>query len=112
MDHREWVKQATGDSLRGVARKLGINEGNFPGQARKGLTADRVIEIARAYHVNIVKALVDTGHISIGEAPEVIDEKLGKMIDTLVRLREQSQYGLAADSSPEEGDGNPDDYLP
>lgn len=112
MDHKLWMRQATADSMRGVARKIGVDSAQLSRELGRGLTSDRVIEIARAYHVNIVKALVDTGHISIGEAPQVIDEKLGQMIDTLIRLREQSQYGLAADSSPEEGDGNPDDYLP
>ena len=76
------------------------------------MNADRVIEIARAYNISIVRALVDTGHIKVNEAPQVIDEKINSMLDTLARLhQQQSEYGLAADTSPDEG-GTPDDYEP
>lgn len=113
--HTEWITSATNDTRRGVARTIGMDSGQLSREVRRGLTSDRVIEIARAYKLNVIKALVDTGHINPDEAPEVLGQQLNTALDDIVRIAHQlnqGDYGLAADSSPEEGDGNPDDYLP
>lgn len=101
--------------MRAVARRIGANEGNFPGKVARGLTADLVIEIARAYKLNVIQALVDTGHINPEEAPEVLSSQIESAFEEIRRIAErvkQSDYSLVADSSPEEGDGNPDNYEP
>lgn len=101
--------------MRAVARKIGVNEGNFPAKVSRGLDADMVIKIARAYGLGVIPSLVETGHINPEEAPEVLNNQLNKALDDIVRVAQQMNqrdYGLAADSSPEEGDGIPDDYLP
>ena len=118
-DHREWVKAATGDSLRAVARAIGVNESNFNGQAARGLSADRVIAIAHAYSLNAVDALLETGHLNMSDAPQKSDVTLNGMIELLQQLQDnahvqgavQNDYGLVADESPDEG-GTPDDYEP
>lgn len=119
MSHSEWVKEATGDSLRGVAEKLGINQGNFSRQAAKGLDADRVIAIAHAYKLDVVLALIDTGHLLPSDDPRSQDAALSNAIAVLKRLQEgnvrdvvQDDYELVADDSEEEGGGEPDDYEP
>ena len=48
MNHKEWALKVTGDSLRGIARSIGVNQGNFSRQIQDGLSADRVIAIAHA----------------------------------------------------------------
>lgn len=119
MSHSEWVKEATGDSLRGVAEKLGINQGNFSRQAAKGLDADRVIAIAHAYKLDVVLALIDTGHLRPDDDPRSQDATLTNAIAVLKRLQEgnvrgivQDEYDLVADGSEEEGGGEPDHYEP
>lgn len=111
MNHTEWAKTATGESVRAIAKRIGVDSSNLSRQMRAGLTADRVIEIARAYDLSIIRALVDTGHISMKEAPGAIDTKITEAIETLAKLNHQTDYGLAADTSPDEG-GTPDDYEP
>lgn len=114
-EHEKWAREKTHDSLRGIARAIGVNEGNFSRQIKDGLDADRVIAIARAYGLGVIPSLVETGHINPEEAPEVLNGQLNKALEDIVRVAQQMNqhdYGLAADSSPEEGDGNPDDYLP
>lgn len=116
-NHKEWVLNATGDSLRGVARTLGINQGNFPGQVARGLDADRVIEIAYAYNLDAVKALQDTGHLRVETKPETVDglldqvlaiaEQAKQQLDSNsptphVRPPRQTDYDLVADTSPDE----------
>lgn len=111
--------------MRAVARKLGVNQGNFPGKVARGLDANTVLDIARAYGINVIQALVDTGHIHMDEAPQVVDAQITEAIDNLIekyqsskriadsyRIYTQADYGLVADTSPEEGDGTPDDYEP
>ena len=119
MSHSEWVKEATGDSLRGVAEKLGVNQGNFSRQAAKGLDADRVIAIAHAYKLDVVLALIDTGHLRPDDDPRSQDATLSNAIAVLKRLQEgnvrdmmQDEYDLVADGSEEEGGGEPDHYEP
>ena len=119
-EHEKWAREATNDSLRGIARAIGVNEGNFSRQIKQGLDADRVIMIARAYDLGVMKSLVETGHLTPEEAPEIVDAQITDALDRLIRLREeaqalerkQSDYGLVADNSPEEGAGAPDDYEP
>ena len=104
--HKEWVLTATGDSLRGVARRLGINQGNFPGQVARGLDADRVIEISYAYGLNPVVELQKTGHLRPETSDDTVDTILDRMLDLASQakhhLEAQSDYGLVADDSPDE----------
>lgn len=103
--HKDWVLTATGDSLRGVARTLGINEGNFVTRVGKGLDADRVIEIAYAYDLDPVKALRDTGHLRPETDAPTVDNILDRMLDLAEQAKKQlnaDDYDLVADSSPDE----------
>lgn len=104
--HKEWVLSATGDSLRGVARTLGINEGNFVTRVGKGLDADRVIEISYAYGLNPVVELQKTGHLRPETSDDTVDTILDRMLDLASQakhhLEAQSDYGLVADNSPDE----------
>lgn len=117
--HKEWLESFTNDSLRAVARSAGMNEGNFPGKVKKGLTADEVISIAHAYKLDVVLALIDTGHLLPSDDPRTQDAALSNAIAVLKRLQEgnvrdvvQDDYELVADDSEEEGGGEPDDYEP
>lgn len=117
--HKEWLESFTNDSLRAVARSAGMNEGNFPGKVKKGLTADEVISIAHAYKLDVVLALIDTGHLRPDDDPRSQDAALSNAITMLKRLQEgnvrdvvQDDYELVADDSEEEGGGEPDDYEP
>lgn len=117
--HKEWLDSFTNDSLRAVARSAGMNEGNFSGKVKKGLTADEVISIAHAYKLDVVKALIDTGHLLPSDDPRSQDATLSNAITMLKRLQEgdvrgivQDEYDLVADGSEEEGGGEPDDYEP
>lgn len=119
MNHKEWALKVTGDSLRGIARSIGVNQGNFSRQIQDGLSADRVIAIAHAYNLNAVDALLETGHLNTNDAPQKSDVTLNGMIELLQQLQDnahvqgavQNDYGLVADESPDEG-GTPDDYEP
>lgn len=117
--HKEWLESFTNDSLRAVARSAGMNEGNFPGKVKKGLTADEVISIAHAYKLDVVLALIDTGHLRPSDDPRSQDAALTNAITMLKRLQEQGvrdvvqdDYELVADDSEEEGGGEPDNYEP
>lgn len=117
--HKEWLESFTNDSLRAVARSAGMNEGNFPGKVKKGLTADEVISIAHAYKLDVVLALIDTGHLRPSDDPRTQDAALSNAITVLKRLQDsnvrdimQDDYELVADDSEEEGAGEPDDYEP
>ncbi|WP_288833744.1 hypothetical protein [uncultured Corynebacterium sp.] len=119
-NHADWITDATGDTRRGVARNIGVDPAQLTREVKRGLDADRVIQIARHYELNIMKALVETGHLTLDEAPEIVDAQITDALDRLVRLHKeaqalenkQSDYGLVADSSPEEGAGAPEDYEP
>lgn len=70
MEHKEWLKKATGDSQRGVARRIGIDHTQINREVAKGLDADRVIQISYAYGLNPVVELQQTGHLR----PETNDD--------------------------------------
>lgn len=103
--------------MRAVARRIGVNEGNFPAKVNRGLDADTVIHVARAYGLNIIQALIDTGFIDPSEAPEVRGAQVTEALDRMLAIAQeakklQTDYGLVADGSPEEGEGAPEDYEP
>ena len=104
--HKEWVLTATGDSLRGVARALGMDSGQLSRESNKGLDADRVIEISYAYGLNPVVELQKTGHLRPETNDETVDTILDRMLDLASQakhhLEAQSDYGLVADNSPDE----------
>jgi len=119
-NHADWITRVTGDTRRAVARNIGVDPAQLTREVQRGLDADRVIQVARHYKLNIMKSLVETGHLTMDEAPEVVDAQITDALDRLVRLheeaqaleRKQSDYGLVADNSPEEGAGAPEDYEP
>lgn len=116
MDHREWLKKATGDSQRGVARRIGIDHTQINREVAKGLDADRVIQISYAYGLNPVVELQQTGHLRPETADETVDTILDRMLDLAEQAKNklsnepdphvhpvvQDDYGLVADSSPDE----------
>ena len=114
--HKEWVLTATGDSLRGVARALGMDSGQLSRESNKGLDADRVIEISYAYGLNPVVELQKTGHLRPETSDDTVDSILDRMLDLAEQAKNklsnepdphvhpvvQDDYGLVADSSPDE----------
>lgn len=117
-DWKEWLRKSTNDSLRGVARKLGIDNSQIHREIKSGgLSADRVISIAHAYDLNVIDALLETGHIFPKDDPrggitfEAAIERLVELHESNVPGGSQDDYDLVADQSPEEG-GDPDDYQP
>ena len=132
-DHKTWVKNATGDSIRAVARKLGINEGNFNGKVNTGLTAELVMRVADAYGISRVQALIDTGHLPPREAHQETAEEIAARIErdvrtlaemageksNIVQFRPRREYDptqgipndAVADSSPDT-EGDLDDLDP
>lgn len=118
MDYYQWMLDYTGDSLRGVTRRLGIKgASNLGKQARIYLSADRVIEIANAYGKDPIEALRQTEHINpAGESTDkTVVQLIDEAIDTLQSAKaktadsgpetghvDQSRYSLVADTSPEE----------
>ena len=132
-DHKTWVRNATGDSIRAVARKLGINEGNFNGKVNAGLTAELVMRVADAYGLSRVQSLIDTGHLPPREAHQETAEEIAARIKRDVRtlaemaennsniipLRPRREYDptqgipddAVADSSPDT-EGDLDDIDP
>ena len=106
MEHKEWLKKATGDSQRGVARRIGIDHTQINREVAKGLDADRVIQISYAYGLNPVVELQQTGHLRPETNDDTVDSILDRMLDLAEqakhRLEAQSDYGLVADNSPDE----------
>lgn len=83
MDYYQWMLDYTGDSLRGIARKLGVKgASNLSKQARIYLSADRVIEIAHAYGKDPIEALRQTGHIK--PAGKAVDKTAAQLIDEAI----------------------------
>lgn len=123
MDNSEWVKEFTGDSLRGVARKLGLGASNLQRQLKAYLPADRVIEIANAYGKDPVRALKETGHIKdvqpltpselIEQAQELLTQAHRQLETPAFDIQDfnvrRSDYDLVADNSPTERGGNDTD---
>lgn len=87
--HDYWLRTATDDSRRGVARTIGVDSGQLTREVQRGLTADRVISIARAYGLNIVTALVDTGHLAPYEADRGIPSHLDAGIADIARRADE-----------------------
>lgn len=131
MEHTEWMHRITaGDSLREVARRAGLNNRTLTTQVNAGkLKADLIIKIAEAYDESPVIALVDLGFMSarwitepgvVTALSRATDEQLtDELLRRLRLIDDVSVDDLAArhlhavaDSSPEEGEGYPDDYEP
>lgn len=113
MTHEEWAKEVTGDSLRGIAQKIGVNQSNFSRQIKSGLSADRVIMIARAYNLNQVQALIDTGHIDEPAINTTPNEIIADLISLADRAKQAYPTSMSdpyasmplhavADNSPDE----------
>lgn len=80
MEHNEWLEKLPGSpSITAAARESGIQKTTLMRQLDRGhIPAENVIAIARAYDVNVVDALVATGHLERSETNLVgIAEALG-----------------------------------
>ena len=70
MTHDDWFQNLTaGDSINAAAKRAVLEQGTLNRQLKRGMIpAESVIALARAYGVNPVQALVDTGYLTKDEA--------------------------------------------
>ena len=68
--HQEWFNSTVGDdTINAAASKANVNQPTLNRRLKSGeLTAELVISIARAYGVNPVQALIETGYLDTNEA--------------------------------------------
>ena len=85
MKHTEWLKTVTSDSQRAVARRLNIDSAQLNREIRRGLDADRVIQISYTYGADPVRALQDTGHLHFSSSGKTIDA----LLDQVLHLAEE-----------------------
>lgn len=84
-DYRDWYKSATGHRI--TADEIGaVLNLSRPSVTRRlispeGLSADEIITVSRAHHVNPVEALVDLGHLTTEEAMSYLDIE-GQLVET------------------------------
>lgn len=81
MTHTEWLKTVTSDSQRAVARRLNIDSAQLNREIRRGLDADRVIQISYAYGLDPVRALQETGHLHYSDSGHSIDQLLDRVME-------------------------------
>lgn len=87
MEHTEWLRQITEDSVRATAKKIDIAPRTLATQIEKGrISPENVIAIAVAYDHHPVGALVETGYL---------DAKWAEQVDPLRALRTVSEQQLA-----------------
>lgn len=136
-EHTTWLSRITnGDSAREIARRAGLNAKTLTNQMNAGtLKPEVIIEVAQAYNESPVYALVDLGYISAkwvadpGVATalaratdaQLTDELLRRLqliadadipIDEYARKHVRPEFYAVADHSPEEKEGDYDDYIP
>lgn len=87
MEHTEWLRQITEDSVRATAKKIDIAPRTLATQIEKGrISPENVIAIAVAYDHHPVGALVDTGYL---------DAKWAEHVDPMRALRAVTEQQLA-----------------
>lgn len=136
-EHTTWLGRITnGDSAREIARRAGLNAKTLTNQMNAGaLKPEVIIEIAQAYNESPVYALVDLGYISAkwvadpGVATalaratdaQLTDELLRRLhliadadmpIDEYAEKHARPEFYAVADTSPDEPEGDYDDYTP
>lgn len=84
-DYRDWYKSATGRRITADEIGTALNLSR-PSVTRRlispeGLSADEIITVSRAHHVNPVEALVDLGHLTTEEAMNYLDIE-GQLVET------------------------------
>lgn len=139
MHFETWLNELTGHaSRRAIAAKIDKAQSTLTRQLDRGaLLPEMVISLCRAYGRSPVTGLVETGYVNAyevegpGVAAALEQATNEQLLDEIMRRSDpQARYlfggdddviGLApdalplhavADSSPDEGEGLPDDYEP
>ncbi|WP_141681561.1 hypothetical protein [Corynebacterium phoceense] len=87
MKHSEWLSKVTDDSVRSIARTVGLPPRTLATQLEKErISPENVISIAIAYGAHPVRALVDTGYLA---------EKYARTVDPMTALRSVTEDQLA-----------------
>lgn len=87
MKHHEWFAKVTSDSVRSVARTVGLPPRTLATQLEKGrVSPENVIAIAMAYDIHPVRALVDTGYL---------EPQYAQAVDPMTALQSVSEEQLA-----------------
>lgn len=139
MNFEHWLDELIGTDTRATAaRKTDYSQSTITRQLSRGhLRPETVISLCRAYDRSPIQGLIETGYIfehevdgpavsaALAQATnqQILDEILRRSdpearylfgddgSDDVVGLSEH-QLRVVADSSPDEGEGLPDDYLP
>lgn len=90
--HDEWLTAVThGASRRKIAEAIKFPQSTFNRKVGKGkVEADAVIEVARAFKVSPVEALVKTGYLTSEEAVGMDSRELARMIGDKDLVREMA----------------------
>ncbi|WP_064066986.1 helix-turn-helix domain-containing protein [Prescottella equi] len=82
-DIRAWVKSVTKRriTVEEIAEMIGVSRATATRYLQEGLSADHVIQIARACRINPADALVDLGYVSRDEMFEWLESD-GKLLES------------------------------
>lgn len=87
MKHHDWFAKVTSDSVRAVARTVGLPPRTLATQLEKGrVSPENVIAISAAYGAHPVRALVDTGYL---------DPQYARAVDPATAIQSVSEEQLA-----------------
>lgn len=90
MTHSEWFENLTGEDTRNTAaRKAGMPQNSLGRHIEnESIPAESVIKLCRAYHVNPVQGLVDTGYLKPDETGQGV---------TIIALADATDHEVIAE---------------